>query len=181
MANDDLMDELSDWIKKENYFEVKRMLQNPNLDVNQENRLCQLPLELASIYDQVDMVSLLIEAGADVNGKSTASFSPLIHAVSFERGDVVKLLLEKGADCHQTDFLGRTALHYAVVSQDPELVKVLLEVGANPYVMDQNGETPMVLIENAKVAEAFEEYERKRLMDECKDIKIETSLKPIRI
>ena len=83
----------------------------------------QLCLAVESGY--VDIVKLLISAGADIHKSNDYVFRL---ASEFGHEDVVQLLLEHGADVHSYDDL---ALKLAVRHGYTNTVKVLLEHGAD--------------------------------------------------
>ena len=95
----------------------------------------------------VEMVRLLVEAGADVNaaegfGRST----PLLDAVEQSDVEIVRLLLEAGADVNApAGFGGNTALHEAVENGDAEMVKILVAAGANVEAEGFMRRTPLSL------------------------------------
>jgi ankyrin repeat protein len=95
----------------------------------------------ASVYGHIEVVKLLIEAGADVNAQPKALqgdfhrqravpeyLGPaLIDASRGGHSEIIKLLIEAGADVNAKDLYGRTALMYA---WHTEIVKLLIEAGA---------------------------------------------------
>lgn len=64
----------------------------------------------------VEMISLLIGAGADVNARGAERQTPLMHAAGRLLLGPVELLLSRGADPNAKDTVGRTALDIAIVS-----------------------------------------------------------------
>ena len=91
-------------------------------------------LMLASENNYIDIVRLLLEAGANVNHQGRYGWTALIFAVSpgnFNTG-IVKLLLAAGANVNlQTVEDGLTALISASYEGHTEIVKLLLAAGAD--------------------------------------------------
>lgn len=72
------------------------------------------PLHKAVVTNNIDLVKLLLEAGADPNLRQAQSMTPL-HFAAFagpDRSAIVELLLRHGADPSLRDAQGRTALEY---------------------------------------------------------------------
>lgn len=81
-------------------------------DVNQKDSSGYTPLHYAVRSSSVQLVRLLIDAGANVNAQTSAGkATPLHRAVTRGRPETVKLLLEKGADPKKRDVDGKTPLH----------------------------------------------------------------------
>ena len=99
------------------------------------------PLQAACYEGNLEMVKLLIDAGADVNYvvPRLAAFSPLMYAAGNESEsnlDIVKLLVEKGARGNYSTLEGRDALREIVDfsrgnQNSVEIVKQLELAGAN--------------------------------------------------
>ncbi|KAG2186273.1 hypothetical protein INT43_002711 [Umbelopsis isabellina] len=92
---------------------------NANIDVKDENG--DAALHHAVRTEKVDIVKLLLEAGADVNAVNTFQQSPLHLAIHHSKKQIntslriEKALLEHGAHINAVDILGRTALHTVFV------------------------------------------------------------------
>ena len=70
--------------------------------------------DMAITYDNIHMVSYLIEQGIDVNNTTRKSgFTALMAAACYGRVEIVKMLLEQGADQHAKDSKGFTAIDFA--------------------------------------------------------------------
>lgn len=83
----------------------------------------------------IELLNLLIEAGADVNAADESGITPLMVAIESGNISTIKMLLSKGASINAQDTLGRTALMFAVqgISKKPdvEIIDLLLKSGAN--------------------------------------------------
>ena len=103
----------------------------------------ETPLYMACIHGDMDIVKILVEAGADIN--ETAVFrdgsntSPLWVAARNNHIDLCRYLLSKGSRVNN----GYSALMGAVDKGREEIVRILLEAGANPNKVGDDGETPM--------------------------------------
>ncbi len=99
----------------------------------------------------IDMLRLLIEAGADVNAISGGGDWPLKEAASDGDADLLRYLLGMGAvvDLNST---GETALFGTVRRDSEECVALLLAAGANVNAQDCDGWTCLWNVESVKMA-----------------------------
>jgi len=120
------------------------------------------PFLLAAKVLDVDMMRLLVAAGADPNLATENGTTPLMTAAGLIRvrnhGSVplnqekeqekkaleaVKLCVELGADVNAANDLGLTALHGAAFSGSNDVIQFLVEKGAKLDPRDLSGQTPL--------------------------------------
>ena len=77
-----------------------------------ENKL--QPLHLASRRGDLEMIHVLVEAGADINGKDIYGATPLHYAIIDGMPDITETLIKCGADMESTDQLGQTPFTLAL-------------------------------------------------------------------
>jgi len=124
--------------------------------------LWQRPLAGAVMTGHIEIVQLLVEAGADLNAQDTnfefdsalfdspfpkavgdygnfSPYTPLLMA--FDRGflSIAKVLLRAGANMEATDKNGRTALIWAVMNGNKRAAATLINGGASLRAEDSNG------------------------------------------
>jgi ankyrin repeat protein len=97
------------------------------------------PLHCAAIRGKVNAARLLISTGADVHARDSRLFTPLHLAASAE---CVFALLEAGADVHAAGAQGQTACAVAAMSNAESAVKALVAAGADVHAADADGNTP---------------------------------------
>ena len=102
------------------------------------------PLHLAAFFGHLELVKILLDAGAPmltISNNNEANL-PISAAAAGKRTAVVRLLVERGCppDARATD-QGFTALHLAANSGNVELVEFLLQSGANRNLKTGSGET----------------------------------------
>jgi hypothetical protein len=109
----------------------------------------QFALLSEPVYEDVNLVRMLIAAGADVNrvlpGKVWKK-TPLHWAADSGSAAAVKCLLEHGAKPGVPDGLQRIPLHYGVQQRDPEVAKLLIAAGEDVGAKDHGGYTPLDLV-----------------------------------
>jgi hypothetical protein len=113
-------------------------------------------LHLAAAGYRVEIVRLLLAAGADPNAAGNRRRSSPLHyaADGFITGpawdenrqvETVRCLLDHGADLHQQDMNGAAPLHRAVRTRCAAAVRCLLKAGADPAARNKPGSTPFHL------------------------------------
>jgi ankyrin repeat protein len=96
----------------------------------------------------IDIVKLLVQAGADISHEnhkihSAHGYTALYVATTCRHQDVMKYLIESGASVSFRGAEGHTALHAAARSSCPSSVTLLLEAGANVSAEAFCGRTPL--------------------------------------
>lgn len=99
------------------------------------------PLINATMENNVDEVTALIEEGADINEADSEGSTPLHWAIYYASYEAAEVLLEKGADPNTVDIYESTPLMSAVFSEDIEMVKLLLQYDVDVNFKDSEGYT----------------------------------------
>jgi ankyrin repeat protein len=108
----------------------------------------QLPLlGIAVSSCQLDIVRILVEAGADPNG--TYTVTPLVTAAASGDEAITTYLLDHGAKIDKVDAMGHTALEAAVRGRQLESVKLILKYDPNPNRNLAGGGTVLDLVGNS--------------------------------
>jgi len=114
------------------------------------------PLHLAAAGYRVEIIRLLLAAGADPNSRKNHRQSGPLHyaADGYVNGPVwnakrqvetIECLLEAGAEINAQDKNGASPLHRAVRTRCAEAVKCLLKRGGDPRLRNKPGSTPFHL------------------------------------
>lgn len=112
-------------------------------------------LHLAAAGYRVEIVGLLLVAGADPNAAQNHRQSgPVHYAADGPTGagcnakrqvETIQRLLGNGANIHLQDKNGATPLHRAVRTRSAAAVRCLLKAGADPTMKNKPGSTPFHL------------------------------------
>lgn len=111
-------------------LEIKTTTDSPVGDGGVKIPIGSRAIHTAVSSNAVEVVRVLIDAGADVTTGNSEGRTPLMAACSLntdtKRGPMVSLLLEAGADCTSCDDGGVLALHSAAFAGDARMVDLLL-------------------------------------------------------
>jgi len=94
--------------------------------------------------DQLDVVNLLIDAGADLNVTSYTEGNALITCVQKQNIELMASLIEKNASVNVKSPWGGTALNSAVSAGNMKMYRLLLKGNAELDVKDKQGATPLI-------------------------------------
>jgi ankyrin repeat protein len=106
------------------------------------------PLYWAIKYGRIEIVQMLIDAGADVNAKDDSDSTPLYVAAEFGKTEIARMLIGAGVDVNMKNVIGSTPLHEAAHNGRVKIAHMLIDAGANVNVQDGDGETPLHLAAN---------------------------------
>lgn len=114
-------------------------------NVNQSTAWGVTPLGWAIERGKIEVVPLLLDAGADANVLNRQGESPLDLAIKeYEDLALAQLLIQKNADINRQDEEdGSTLLMWAVENNKPAIVSFLLNNNANTNLEDNFGETAL--------------------------------------
>lgn len=85
---------------------------------------------------RLDLIEVLLSAGADIDAQNTKGFSPLIWAIRSKQTQAAMALIQAGADVNLTDTLGDSTLMNAIDIRDVETAKALIQAGADIHYTD---------------------------------------------
>ena len=106
-----------------------------NLQVNVEDENGLQPLHHAVIRGDVQVIEILIGAGANINAaireeRERRSSTPCCRC---ENGELFRYLVSKGADIHLTDGLGNLPVHHAITRGMRDLIASLSDQRRGQY------------------------------------------------
>ena len=101
--------------------------------------------ELQNAENDLEIIKLLIAAGADLDLCTSSGDTALMQAIQSNNLPVAHFLIKSKADLNIQGKYEGTALHEACSLQNAELVKTLLKNDANPNIQDSNKNTPLII------------------------------------
>jgi uncharacterized protein len=123
-----------------------RDLLNQKEDVNKAQGDGMTALHWAASNDDLEMVQLLLNAGANVKAETRlGAVTPLFMACKSGNASIIEALLKAGASASAPDAHGTTPLMMAAAAGGAEAVKVLLEHGADANAKEtSHGQTALM-------------------------------------
>ena len=110
---------------------------------HREKSKCINALSAAGLMNNLEVMNILLDAGADPNDTADPQLS-LHYAAAEGHAACAELLLDRGAKVNSTHHPeGLSALHIAVKRSDHALATLLIDRGANPNLASRAGDTPL--------------------------------------
>jgi len=115
-------------------------------ELDTRDRNGRTALSAAAARDHVEVMELLIAAGADIEAGNDKEYgmTALMYAAVSGSPDSVVLLLDAGAEIAKTDDSGNTALMFACEYRKPETAAALIDRGAGVNTTDKSMKTPLM-------------------------------------
>jgi ankyrin repeat protein len=130
-------------------------LKKGTVDVNSRNEYDETPLHIAAMRCHVEIVVMLLKAGADPNLRDHHGQTPL-HNTTYDgrpiAAPVASALLKGGADVDVQSKTGNTPLHGAALRGCEDVARVLLAHGADKAVRNKDGFTAEDVAANSRRA-----------------------------
>ena len=124
--------------------DVQRILATDPEALRKIDKAGLTPLLLAVKEGQVEMVGVLLAAGADPNQTSPQNWSPLHEAAVTGKPEIVRMLLGKGAKPMVFEVQNHgTPLHIACFHGNLEICQLLVKAGADINARDREHLTPV--------------------------------------
>ncbi|MDP6905668.1 MAG: ankyrin repeat domain-containing protein, partial [Verrucomicrobiota bacterium] len=118
----------------------------------------RVPLEGALLYQNQELLRLLLEAGADPNRFDVVGDTPLSRAIMDNSTEIVKLLLEAGADPNLRNPERHHATPIEMAYKNPEIIRLLIEAGVDSVEASELLEKA-IENESSLVAQAHEDVD----------------------
>ncbi len=149
---------------------IAKLLLKSGIDLDKPGFRGWTPLHWAVGMHRTQLVSLLIEAGANVNTKDKFFETPLLGLTRYayeyphkfkQIKQIAIALIQKGADINAQDpRTGMTPLHYLAENGSWPLIKLFLELGADPHIQDNEGRSPLNIVEKSNNKRAIAIFQK---------------------
>ena len=147
---------------------VKAALAVPGVSANTADARGNTLLLLAARNGQVELLRLLLKAGADVNGRG-GDMPPLAAAALHGHTQAVQLLLRAHAQVNQVGANGRTALRNALELHHLDCAALLLAHGADFRSPDADGGNVLVMAVRSNQRDTLEMLLRQGVPADLRD------------
>jgi uncharacterized protein len=121
---------LADAARARDMAQVRRLLQEPGIDVNAPGQDGTPALHWAVRVNDVETTAALVRAGADARRANRYGLLPLSIAAQNANPAMIRLLVESGADANAPDAAGEVPLVTATGLGSMDAVQALLDAGA---------------------------------------------------
>ena len=174
--------EIINAIEKKDLAVFKELIKDPaaiNIVVKGTSETHTPLTKAVSYYDidktmKVEMVNLLLEAGAKVDFANDSKMTPLMYAASYGHTEIVNILIKAGAKVNLADDRKMSALMMAVQSGHKDIAEILINNKANIKQQSKFGGTPLFYCLDALIA-----YGKSYLNSECLDLLLANGADPI--
>jgi ankyrin repeat protein len=139
--------QLIDAIEKNDTVTASSLISSASMNLNGKS----LPLHHAAERGRVEIMTMLLDAGADINAADKDRYSACYFAIFYDEFDALKLLVERGANLDVVDFNGDSLLSIVAQCGKSERIAIfMLDAGA-----PLDGLSTAVLMELVKSVAVF--------------------------
>jgi ankyrin repeat protein len=142
---------------------IVRLLLDRDADVNAKAENGWSAVMIAAAKGYVNVLDMLLDAGADPTLADVYSWTPLMRAGFEKRASIVRRLLEDDrVDINRRGENGITALHLVTAQGHVEIVRLLMEHGADPLIKDNFDRTALLIALQSQQADLLDVLNKKR-------------------
>lgn len=132
-------------VQNDDLDEVKNLIaRGKRVNVRDRNYDGNSPLHFAVENGNLEIVQVLLNAGAKINFKNSEKRTPLMMLDEDATPELVNLLLRYGAQVESVDKEKNTALIVAASYSSKDVVQTLINAGANVNAVNIQGETALM-------------------------------------
>ena len=119
---------------------------NQGYDVNEADDSEHTILRVMVARNRIDIVTLLVKAGANVNQVQTVlGKNSTLHSTAYDNyPEIAQILIDAGADIETKNKYEKTPLHEAARQGSVDAMRILLQAGADPNARTKNGGTALM-------------------------------------
>lgn len=136
---------------------INRCLPSIDLAISPNNDKYALHYAAAE-SESVEVVQILLDAGADLEARDSRGGTALMSAALNQNASVTASLLAAGANIAAEDDYGATALHFAALNNGPAVLTQLMDAGADLHAVDSDGKTPFDYAKRGQTDNSLNNY-----------------------
>ena len=134
-------------IKTHKYDELKKYLENldPSIDLNLRDEYNEYLLSYAILYNNLDLVKLIIKKGGKIDITDNENRSILYNCIKYGYEDIIDYLLNINKDNIGINILdikdktNKIPLHYYIQKKNIKIIDKLCDANSNPNILDNHG------------------------------------------
>ncbi len=135
-----------------------------------------LAMSKGKFYTADAVVALLIQQGSQIDMRCNEWKTPLSYAAQISSKSNLRCLTKSGAAVNSIDWKSRTPLMYAADKKGGALldvqksIRMLLENGADPVTVDEDGYSPLMIVERWSNIPTYLTGENRAIQEETKSL-----------
>lgn len=130
-------------------FNLKvKLIKNKTSDKTTQKKLIKIEKEFL-----LEIIMLLLDAGADINLKNKANNLPILEAIKSNDAEILEMLINKGTNLNYVDENNNNLLHKAIMLNKQKAALFLLKAGVSSKALNQDGKSGHFLAIEAKMVE----------------------------
>jgi len=149
--NNNTIEEIFTKIKAQKWDDVKKIIKSSNINLNIKDDKNIFLLEYAVIFNQIEIIDLLLDKNVRIDIVDDMSRSILFNIIKFSYVEILIKLLEKNKKSIGKSILeikdkdGNIPLFYAIQCFNIKCVEIILSYTNNFYIKNSNGDNPLHL------------------------------------
>ncbi len=125
---------------RNNDIEKIQLMIKQGIDLNKKWGPLHYPYLIAGIRStKLEIVKILIEAGASIDAVDVYGETPLMNSTAVGNYEITEYLIKNKANVNHTNYDGLSVLDAALLTNKLSIWKLLIENGADPHRKNNNG------------------------------------------
>ena len=118
---------LADVLRRIEAADLPDFIDRPVDSIATRSAFGDTPLHIAALWGELEMATVLLDAGADIDARGEDDYTPLHYAIEQEKPEVAELLIARGANLLARDRLGLDAYALCAMNRNATIQAMLPE------------------------------------------------------